>query len=308
MVRLGFVFAGQGAQYVGMGEEFYNNYPIAKEVYQRASKILDLDLMEICFTDSQGLLSKTAYVQPAILTTSMAIFEVVKEFGIKPYLVAGLSLGEYSALTAAGAIKLEDVLPLVYKRGQLMQDAVPLGEGAMAAVMGIKATVVEDVCKGLGQVSIANYNCPGQLVISGATNAVEVACDLIKKQGGKTRMLKVSIPSHSKLMVKAAGEFSSYLSNITWLDSQIGVVSNVNAQVNSKEQIADLLAEQLYFPVLWEQSVRYFMDRVQGIIEIGPGETLTGLIKRIDSSYALGAINNKESLVQKFKEVKGIDH
>ncbi len=306
MIKLGLVFAGQGAQYIGMGEEFYHNYPVAQSVYQRASKVLGFDLAEICFTDVKGLLNQTAYVQPAILTTSMAIFEVAKEAGLKPSLLAGLSLGEYSALTAAGAIKLEDVLPLVYKRGQLMQDAVPLGQGAMAAVMGIKETVVEDICAGLDQVSIANYNCPGQVVISGAAKAVEAACELIKSEGGKTRKLKVSIPSHSRLMVKAAREFSTYLTNIAWLEPEIGVVSNVNARVNSKEQIADLLQEQLYAPVLWEQSIRYLMSKVAGIIEIGPGEALTGLIKRIDNSFALGAINNKESLAKIMEEVQRI--
>lgn len=307
MARLGLVFAGQGAQYVGMGEEFYNNYPVAKSVYQRASKALDLDLMEICFVDPKGLLNQTCYAQPAILTTSMAIFEVVKESGIKPFFYAGLSLGEYSALTAAGAAKLEDVLPLVYKRGQLMQDAVPIGNGAMAAVMGIKETVVEDICSRLGQVSIANYNCPGQVVISGAANAVAEACNLIKNEGGKTRLLNVSIPSHSQLMYKAAQEFSSYLNNVPWFEPEVGVVSNVNAKVYQKEQITDLLEKQLYSPVLWEQSVRYLLERVQGIIEIGPGKALTGLIKRIDSSYALGAVNNMESLEQILKEVDRID-
>ncbi len=307
MPRLAFVFPGQGAQYPGMGKELADNYVEAAQVFAQADSILSYKLSDLCFNGPADQLNKTEFAQPALLTTSLAILEVVKKHGLGPIMVAGLSLGEYTALVAAGSISLEEALPLVQLRGRLMQAAVPEGQGAMAAIMGLEAVKVIDVCHGInGIVDIANYNCPGQLVISGEKDAVTQVGAVLKSIGGRVIPLAVSVPSHSPLMQDAAVKLQPHLSETKWQDPRVPVVSNVNAQSNSCQDFADLLVKQLFSPVLWEQSIRYMLNQVDYFIEIGPGSTLSSLIKKIDRSRLLGQVEDLRSLHRIIAEVNSI--
>lgn len=307
MPRLAFVFPGQGAQYKGMGRELAAKHEEAFQVFAEADDIAGYKISTLCFEDPENQLNLTEYAQPAILTTSLAIFQVVKKLGLSPVLFAGLSLGEYSALVAGGAISFREALPLVQTRARLMQSAVFPGKGAMAAVMGLDNSVVSDACKQVaGIVDIANYNCPGQVVISGEKEAVLNAGEVLKAAGGRVSLLAVSVPSHSKLMSDAAVKLQAYLIQANWQQAQIGIVSNVNARENTPQQYEDLLVRQLYCPVLWEQSVRYMMEKVDYFIEIGPGSTLSGLIKRIDRSRLIGQIEDSKSLEKVIEKVKSL--
>lgn len=307
MPRIALVFPGQGAQYPGMGKELAQNYSEAAQVYSQADAIVGYKLSDLCFEGPAEKLNLTEFAQPALLTSSLAILEVVKKHGLAPVLLAGLSLGEYTALVASGSISFQEALPLVQIRARLMQDAVPYGQGAMAAVIGLAADKVTQVCKTVqGVVDIANYNCPGQMVISGEREAVAKAMALLKNSGGRVIPLAVSVPSHSQLMQDAAIKLQSHLIQIKWLEPSVPVVSNVNAQSNSCRDFADLLVKQLYSPVLWEQSIRYMLNQVDYIIEIGPGSTLTGLMKKIDRSRVLGHIEDLRSLDKVMLEVKSI--
>lgn len=307
MPRIAFVFPGQGAQHPGMGKEFAQNYPEAAQVYDQADTILGYKLSDLCFAGPAEQLNMTEYAQPALLTTSVAILEVVKIHGLMPVMAAGLSLGEYTALVAAGAVDFSQALLLVQDRARLMQGAVPEGKGAMAAVLGLAADKISEVCDTVkGIVDIANYNCPGQLVISGEKTAVDEAVSLLKSNGGRVIPLAVSVPSHSLLMQDAAVKFQPYLTKVIWREPALPVISNVNAQANSCQDFTVLLAQQLYSPVLWEQSIRYMLNQVDYFIEIGPGSTLSGLIKKIDRSRVLGQIEDLRSLEKVIQEVKSI--
>lgn len=307
MPRLAFVFPGQGAQRSGMGKELAQNYTEAAHVYAQADAIIGYSISELCFEGPAEQLNKTEFAQPALLTTSLAILEVVKKHGLAPVIVAGLSLGEYTALVAAGAIRLQEALPLVQLRARLMQEAVPEGQGAMAAILGLEAEQVESTCQQVpGIVAIANYNCPGQLVISGETTAVNEASALLKNSGGRVIPLAVTVPSHSQLMQDAAVKLQPYLNNVNWQEPSVPVVSNVNAQANACQDYADLLVKQLFSPVRWEQSIRYMLNQVDYFIEIGPGSTLTGLIKKIDRSRCLGQVEDLRSLEKLLLEVKSL--
>jgi [acyl-carrier-protein] S-malonyltransferase len=212
-------------------------------------------------------------------------------------MLAGLSLGEYTALVASGAISLQEALPLVQHRALFMQGAVPDGKGAMAAVIGLEADQVNDICQNTrGIVDIANYNCPGQLVISGEKEAVNEAAAIFKRMGGRVIALAVSVPSHSELMRNAAYRLLPELQCVNWQEPSVPVVSNVNAQANSCQEFAHLLKKQLFSPVLWEQSIRYMLNQVDYFVEIGPGSTLSGLIKKIDRPRLLGQIEDIHSL------------
>jgi len=253
------------------------------------------------------MLDQTRYAQPAILVTSLACLAVAKENGLSAQLVSGLSLGEYTALIASGALTMEQALPLVMHRGELMQEAVPLGKGAMAAVLGLDNTTVEDVCSQVeGIVKVANYNCPGQLVISGEKEAVEKAAALLKQAGGKTIMLAISVPSHSPLMRECSLKLAQEIAGVQFNEPSLGIVSNVNAVENTVREFPQLLVEQLYSPVRWEQSVRYMMNKVDYFVEIGPGSSLSGLIKKIDRTCVLGQIEDVKSLQKLLEKVKGI--
>lgn len=307
MPGLAFVFPGQGAQRPGMGKEIAANYTEAARVYDQADAIIGYKLSELCFNGPAELLNKTEFAQPALLITSLAILEVVKKHGLVPVMTAGLSLGEYTALVAAGSISMQEALPLVQLRARLMQEAVPEGQGAMAAIMGLKAEQVDAACKQIqGIAAIANYNCPGQLVISGEKAAVDEVGTALKNIGGRVIPLAVTVPSHSQLMREAAVKLQPRLTEINWQEPEVPVVSNVNAKSNSCHDFAELLCKQLFSPVLWEQSIRHMAAQVDCFIEIGPGSTLSGLIKKIDRSRCLGQVEDLRSLEKILLEVKSL--
>lgn len=307
MPRLAFVFPGQGAQRPGMGKEIADKYTEAAQFYAQADAVIGYSLSALCFDGPAEQLNKTEFAQPALLTTSLAILEVVKKHGLVPVMMAGLSLGEYTALAASGSISLQEALPLVQLRARLMQEAVPAGEGAMAAIMGLEAEQVNSTCQQVqGIVDIANYNCPGQLVISGEKAAVDEAGALLKNSGARVIPLAVTVPSHSQLMREAAVKLQPHLSSTNWQEPSVPVVSNVNANINVCQDFPDLLVKQLFSPVLFEQSIRHMAAKVDYFIEIGPGSTLSGLIKKIDRPRCLGQIEDLRSLEKILLEVKSL--
>ena len=297
MLRLGFVFPGQGAQYPGMGKELAQNYTEAALVFEQADDILGYSLSKLCFDGPADKLNQTEYAQPALLTTSTAILKVVEKQGWQASMMAGLSLGEYSALVAAQAITLDEALPLVQARAHLMQEAVPAGQGSMAAVLGLDHNMVENARRNAaGLIDVANYNCPGQVVISGEAQVVAEVGSELKKAGGRVIPLKVSVPSHSRLMSPAAEGLKPLLDKIPWKEPGVPVLSNVNAASNTAAQLPDILAAQLISSVRWEQSMIHMLEQVDNIIEIGPGSTLSGLIKKINKERLLGHIEDLDSL------------
>ena len=302
MAKIACIFPGQGAQYSGMGKEIAENYKEAMDIYDIASLRLGFDMKKLCFEGSEEDLKKTENTQPAILTTSIAIFEVLKSKGIIPDVTAGLSLGEYSALVASKAIGFSDAVAIVRKRGKYMQEAVPVGEGTMAAVMGMEKNDVIECLKmasGYGVVEAANYNCPGQIVIAGHTKAVEHACILLKEKGAKRAiMLPVSAPFHSSLLKPAGDKLGNELENLEVKDFDIPVVSNVNAQViMDKDQIKKCLIEQVSSSILWEDSIRQMIDMgVDTFIEVGPGKSLSAFVKKIDKDVTVFNVEDLKSL------------
>jgi len=307
MLKLAFVFPGQGSQYVGMGKEIAESFKAAADVFALADNICGYELSTLCFEGPRDLLDQTIYSQPAIMVTSLACLEAAKKNGLSAQLMAGLSLGEYTALTAAGAMTLEQSLPLVLTRAKLMQEAVPIGKGAMAAVIGLQTDLVERICGQVeGIVIVANYNCPGQLVISGEKGSVEEAARLLKTEGAKTMVLPISVPCHSPLLEESARKFAVEVAKVHFSEPAVDVISNVNARENKAREFPRLLEEQLYSPVRWEQSVRYMMNQVDYFVEIGPGSSLSGLIKKIDRNRVLGQIEDGKSLQKLLEKVKEI--
>lgn len=284
MGKLAFVFPGQGSQSVGMGQGF------AEKLLKEASLVLGFDLLKICFEGPEDELKKTHISQPAILTVSIAALELLKSKGVKADVVAGHSLGEYSALVAAGSISFSDAVKLVHLRGQFMQDAIPLGVGAMAAVLNLPYEKVLECCKtaqSKGVVELANFNSPDQIVISGVKEAVEEASRLCKEAGAKRVIpLAVSAPFHSSLMKPAAEKLKIELDKVSFKNADISVVANVNAETEiSADQIKDNLYKQVVGSVLWVDSVKKMISMgVTTFIEVGPGKVLSGLIKKIDPS------------------------
>lgn len=306
MPRLAVIFPGQGAQYIGMGREMAKEFPAARQIFDRADEALDVKLSSICLAGEPADLDRTEITQPAILTTSIAVWEVFRETGVIVEMAAGLSLGEYSALVAAGAVDFETAVCLVARRARIMQEAVPEGQGLMAAVLGLGQEVVEEACKQAGptgMVSVANYNCPGQMVISGEKTAVIKAGQILKDSGGRFVPLTVSVPSHSGLMRAAAEELRKEIRRTSWGQMSFPVVSNVTAQEFNREEMEKGLVEQLYCPVKWQQSIEYMAPRVDYFIEVGPAKTLSGLIKKISRSQLLGNVEDPDSLNQVMKKL-----
>ena len=284
MSKIAFIFPGQGAQKAGMGKDFYEETSTGREIFDRASELLGFSMPELCFTENDRL-DITEYTQAAMVTTSIAMMKVLmEETGIRPDVAAGLSLGEYCALYAAGVMSADDAITTVRQRGILMQEAVPVGVGAMAAVLAMAADKIEEVLKDIPDVWIANYNCPGQIVISGKKEAVELACEKLKEAGAKrTVMLNVSGPFHSGMLAEAGEKLGEFLENVEISDPQIPYVANVTASyVTDKAEVKSLLARQVSSSVRWEQSVRAMLaDGVDTFVEIGPGKTLAGFMRKI---------------------------
>lgn len=284
MSKIAFIFPGQGAQKAGMGKDFYEETKTGKDVFDTASGLLGFSMPELCFTENDRL-DITEYTQAAMVTTSIAMMKVLMErTGIKPDVAAGLSLGEYCALVAAGVMSEADAVTTVRQRGILMQEAVPVGVGAMAAILALDAAKIEEVLDGMKGVQIANYNCPGQIVISGLKEAVEEACVKLKEAGAKrTVMLNVSGPFHSAMLTGAGEKLGEVLENIEIHTPVIPYVANVTAQyVTKAEEVKPLLTKQVSSSVRWQQSVETMLaDGVDTFIEIGPGKTLSAFIKKI---------------------------
>lgn len=279
-----FMFPGQGSQYIGMGKEFYEQIPICKEVYDLASEVTGLDIPALCFEENEKL-NITEYTQICMLATEAAIYMALEQNGYQPDVTAGLSLGEYAALAVSHAMQEQDAIRLVRRRGILMQNAVPDGSGAMCAVLGMKEAAVEEVLAEREGVFIANYNCPGQLVITGVRSAVEEAAEALRASGARrTVMLNVSGPFHSPLLAGAAEELERELLQTPFSDPDIPYITNVTAQpVTEKEPIRALLAQQICAPVRWMQSMqRMLADGVDTFVEIGAGKTLAGFLRKLD--------------------------
>ncbi len=287
MGKIAFIFPGQGAQFVGMGKDFYENFSTSKEVYEKANDSLGMDMKKICFEGPDEELIKTENTQPAILTTSVAMLKALEERGIHCDYAAGLSLGEYTALVSAEAMSFSEAVPLVKKRGKYMQEAVPLGKGGMAAILGLEKEKVLEAIHSVskyGIVEIANYNSPGQIVISGEIEAVNLAAEEAKKLGAKkVVLLPVSAPFHSSLLKPAGEKLKEELGKVKINDLKEVVVTNVDAKpLVDKSEVVPSLVRQVSNSVLWCDSVNTMLDSgVDTFIEIGPGKSLTGFVKRI---------------------------
>ena len=297
-----FIFPGQGSQYVGMGKELFENFSVAKQVFQEADDTLHLSVSALCFKGPEEALKLTENTQPAILTASIGALKVLEvEKGMTPQFAAGHSLGEYSALVASGALTFSEALKTVRLRGKFMQEAVPVGEGAMAAVLGMERDQIEKLCEEIsfGEVlAPANFNCPGQIVIAGHSKAVERAIDRVKQEGKKAILLPVSAPFHSPLMKPAGERLEKALEQISVRDLKIPVVTNVEAEVNtSKDRVKGLLVAQVSSPVRWEESMRKMIGKgVEQVLEIGPGKVLSGLMKRIDNRIETRNLEDLQTL------------
>ena len=307
MVEFAAVFPGQGSQYVGMGRELAERYPVVRETFAEADEVLGFSLSRLCFQGPEDELTLTRNTQPALLTMSVAVFRLLKGEGLRVKLAAGHSLGEYRALVAAQALSFPDAVRTVRLRGQLMEEAVPPGIGTMGAVLGLEREVVEALCAEVsGVVEPATYNGPGQVVVAGETAAVQALMEAAAAKGARrTQLLKVSGPFHSSMLARAGERLAEWLESIEVSAPRFPVYSNVTAgPVESPEEIKRCLAKQVSAPVRWEESVRNMAaDGASRFVEIGPGRVLSGLIKRIDRSVALFNVESEESLTTFRQEV-----
>ena len=300
MTKTAILFAGQGAQKLGMARDLYDQYPIVKETYDQASRVLGYDVRDLIDQDEEKL-NQTRYTQPAILTTSVAIYRLLGEKGLQPDMVAGLSLGEYSALVAAGSLDFEDAVALIAKRGQFMETAAPAGTGKMVAVMNTDVALIEEACEKAsdkGYVKPANYNTPAQIVIGGDVAAVDAAVDYLKEAGAKRLIpLNVSGPFHTALLQPASEKLAMELETVDFQDFQIPLVGNTEAKVMEKEQIKSLLARQVMEPVRFYESIDTMKELgLTKVIEIGPGKVLSGFLKKIDKNIEALAVEDEASL------------
>ena len=303
MSKIAFIYPGQGAQVCGMGQDFYEQTETGKKVFDLATEILGFSMPELCF-EKNDRLDITEYTQAAMVTTSIAMTKVLEENGVKPDVTAGLSLGEYCALYAAGVMSERDAIATVRQRGILMQEAVPVGQGAMAAILAMDASAIEEVIADIDGVQIANYNCPGQIVISGKKEAVETACEKLKEAGAKrTVMLNVSGPFHSKMLTGAGEKLGKVLEQVEVHKPEIPYVANVTASyVTEADEVKPLLTKQVSSSVRWQQSVETMLaDGVDTFVEIGPGKTLAGFMRKIDRTAKVYNVEKLED-VQKVVE------
>ena len=285
MGKTAVIFPGQGAQYVGMAKDFYDNFEDSKNVFDEADEVLDIELKKICFEENDDI-NKTEYTQPAMVAAEVAIYEHLKNAGLKADVFAGLSLGEYSALVAAGAMTLADGIKTVRRRGILMQNEVPLGMGGMAAVIAMDADRIAEICENTpGKVQIANYNCPGQIVISGEAEAVKTASAALAEAGAKRVIpLNVSGPFHSQMLVPAGEKLYDFLQGVEVAEGFVPYYCNADAEeITDASKVKELLKRQVYSSVRWQQTIENMIaDGVDTFIEVGPGKTLTGFMKKIN--------------------------
>lgn len=308
MSKIAFIYPGQGAQVAGMGADFYENNESAAKIYDKASEILGLDMKQLCFEENDKL-DMTEYTQAALVTTCLAMTQVVIEKGLVPDITAGLSLGEYAAIAVAGGMSYEDAIKTVRARGILMQNTVPAGVGAMSAILGLTGEVIEDVIKDIEGVTIANYNCPGQIVITGLVEAVQQANEKLKEAGAKrTVLLNVSGPFHSPLLEEAGDELKKVLDTVKFEELKMPYVTNVNAkEVSDINETKELLAKQVSSSVRWQQSMENMLENgVDTFVEIGPGRTLAGFMKKINKDakvYNIAKLDDVDTVVNTIKMV-----
>lgn len=299
MNKTAFLFSGQGAQKLQMARDLYDNHAVVKETFDRASVLLGYDLRFLIDHDEEKL-NETKYTQPAILATSVAILRLLAENGLTPDVVAGLSLGEYTALVASGALTFDEAIVLVAKRGQYMTEAAPKGSGKMVAVMNTDSSVIEEICaqaSAKGIVSPANYNTPGQIVIGGEVAAVDYACELLKEAGAKRLIeLNVSGPFHTDLLQPASEKLALELENVNFAEFKLPLISNTTAKVMENDQVKSLLTRQVMQPVRFYESIATMKELgVTRFVEVGPGKTLSGFIKRIDKTADLANVEDEAS-------------